>query len=356
MGGRRLECDQCGDTQLVYNSCGNRHCPKCQGARRADWTDQQIGELLPVPYFHVVFTMPQPVAQLALQNKQAMYGLLFRAASETLLTVAADQRHLGARIGVLAVLHTWGQRLAFHPHLHCIVTAGGLSPDGESWTPPRGSQRKPFLAPVKILSAVFRGKFLSLLRDAVASGDVHFRGRLSDLKEPNRFDEYVNAAAREAWVVYVKRPFASPTVVLKYLARYTHRVAISNGRLVGISADRVAFRWKDYTDANKIKVAELDGCEFLRRFLMHVLPRGFVRIRRYGLLANRCKAAMLQHGRKLLGSADGCKPSGETSAGSGGGKDKDCTTCPTCQQGALVLADQWDRLPVMHRIDWLDAL
>ena len=254
-------------------------------------------ELLPVPYFHVVFTLPQQLAPLALQNKRVVCnGILFRAVAETLTGVAADAKWLGARIGLLAVLHTWGQTLQHHPHLHCVIPGGGLSHDRMRWIPSRNH----FFLPVKVLSRVFRGKFISLLRNAYRAGKLQFHGRLAELREKKTFDATLDGAYKQEWVVYAKRPFAGPEQVLRYLSRYTHRVAISNHRLVSVADGQVTFRWKDYAHGSKQKQMTLTACEFLRRFLLHVLPRGFVRIRHFGLMANRQRKALLQRCRELL--------------------------------------------------------
>jgi hypothetical protein len=269
LGGHVQECDGCGHRQIAYNSCRNRHCPKCQAAARGEWLEAREQELLPVPYFHVVFTLPHELGQLAWQNKKVVYGLLFRAAAATLLTVAADPQHLGAKIGFLSVLHTWGQNLMHHPHLHVVVPGGGLSSDGSRWIACKQSRRKKeFFLPVRILSRVFRGKFLAGLKQAHADGKLEFHGRLQPLAEPGRFNHLLNQSARRDWIVYAKRPFGGPRQVLKYLARYTHRVAISNRRLIRLENGRVTFRYKDYADAfgsvgrtRKFQQALEDGVE-----------------------------------------------------------------------------------------------
>lgn len=296
LGGHLDECDACGYQKISYNSCRNRHCPKCQGSAAARWLDLRRAELLPVPYFHVVFTIPAGLAPLALQNKRIVYGLLFRAVSQTLLAVASDPRHLGARIGVLAILHTWGQNLRHHPHLHCVVPNGGLSPDGSEWI----AGRPDFFLPVRVLSRVFRGKFLALLRRAYSDGDLRFHGALEHLSARSSFDTFVQPYYEQEWVVYAKAPFGGPEQVLKYLARYTHRVAISNRRLVSIDDHRITFRWKDYSKQNQCRRMTLTATEFLRRWLLHVLPRGFVRIRHYGLFANRDRKERLRKCQQLL--------------------------------------------------------
>jgi hypothetical protein len=346
LGGHVEECDLCGHRRIAYNSCRNRHCPKCQAGAAADWMEARAAELLPVPYFHAVFTLPQSLAPLALQNPWVVYGLLFRAAAETLLQIAADPRHLGARIGFVAVLHTWGQALQHHPHLHCVVPGGGLSPDGARWI----AGRSDFFLPVRVLSPVFRGKFLELLRTAFDQGRLAFHGRLKGLADPARFQEHLAASARTDWVVYVKPPFAGAEAVLKYLARYTHRVALSNRRLVDLEADRVRFQYKDYARGGKRRIMELDASEFLRRFLQHVLPSGFVRIRYYGFLATRCRDERLARCRALLGAATASEapPAGPAAAPAveGTGAERPAAArCPVCGAGRMVVIADLPRLP-----------
>ena len=296
LGGHIEQCDTCGQRAISYNSCLNRHCPKCQGAARQAWLAKRSAELLPVPYYHVVFTLPHLLAPLALQNKALVYGLLFRAAAETLLQIAADPEHLGAKIGFLAVLHTWGQTLEHHPHLHCVVPGGGLSPDQRHWIP---CGHKVFL-PVKVLSVVFRGKFLDALERAFKKHKLTLAGQLTPLQSPAEFAALLCAAAHRKWVVYAKRPFAGPAQVLTYLSRYTHRIAIANSRLVAMADGRVTFRWRDYAHGHQTRTMTLEADEFLRRFLLHVLPASFVRIRYFGLLANRQRAQLLNLCRSHL--------------------------------------------------------
>jgi hypothetical protein len=289
LGGHVEECDRCGHRQIAYNSCRNRHCPKCRATAAADWMEARAAELLPVEYFHVVFTLPAALGPIALQNPRAVYGLLFRAAAETLRRIAADPKHLGAEIGFLAVLHTWGQNLQHHPHVHCVVPGGGISPDGSRWV----ACRPGFFLPVRVLSRLFRGLFLALLRAAFDRGKLSFHGRIAGLADPGEFRRALAAVSGVEWVVYAKPPFGGPRQVLKYLARYTHRVAISNRRLVALDGDEVTFRWKDYARGGEQRVMKLQAVEFIRRFLLHVLPAGFVRIRHYGFLANRvCRAKL----------------------------------------------------------------
>src|SRR5229473_4335208 len=294
------QCDTCGHRVISYNSCRNRHCPKCQATARAKWLAEREAELLPVPYFHVVFTLPQQIGRLALQNQRQIYTILFQAASETLLTIAADPRHLGASIGFLAVLHTWGQNLHLHPHLHCVVPGGGFSPDGSRWI---ACPKHSFFLPYKVLSRLFRKLFLLSLGKAFRKGKLRFSGELRDLAKPAAFQALCETAAHLEWVVHVKPPFGGPRRVLKYLARYTHRVAISNHRLRALENGRVSFDWKDYADHSRTKTMSLDAVEFIRRFLLHVLPSGLVRIRHFGFLANRVRRQKLMQCRALLAAS-----------------------------------------------------
>jgi len=296
LGGHRDQCPQCGYQAISYNSCRNRHCPKCQTAARDKWLAARQQELLAAGYFHVVFTLPQELSSLALQNKKAVYGLLFRASAETLLQVATDSKHLGAEIGFLSVLHTWGQNLLHHPHVHCVIPAGGLSRDHSHWVHPRSG----FFLPVRVLSRVFRGKFIAGLKQLVRTGKLVFAGKLKPLANPKAFSSFLRLLFRKDWIVYAKAPFGGPDHVLHYLARYTHRVAISNHRLISFENDQVTFRWKDYAHGNKKRKMTVSSDEFLRRFLLHVLPRGFVRIRSFGFLANRCRADLLPLCQQLL--------------------------------------------------------
>ncbi|MEO1996576.1 MAG: IS91 family transposase [Planctomycetaceae bacterium] len=342
LGGHVQKCDDCGHQRIQYNSCRNRHCPKCQAMARAAWLEKRESELLPVGYFHVVFTLPHELGPLALQNKRVVYGLLFRAAAQTLLEIAADPKHLGAKIGCLMVLHSWGQNLMHHPHVHAIVTGGGLSPDGSRWIHGKQSKRrKPFFAPGKVLSRVFRGKFIDMLKRAFRSGELGFYGRLKSLGDLAAFEQLLSKAAGHDWVVYAKRPFSSPACVLKYLARYTHRVAISNRRLVELQNGRVSFRYKDYSDGQQSKVLPLSSSEFIRRFLMHTLPSGFVRIRYYGFLANRHRNERLEKCRRLLGVTS--TPTSTTEESQTPVENSDSSpspkTCPACGLQSLVIID-----------------
>lgn len=326
------QCDTCGHRIISYNSCRNRHCPKCQSIARAKWLAEREAELLPVPYFHVVFTLPQSTGGLALQNSREIYRILFRAASETLLTIAADPKRLGAAIGFLAVLHTWGQNLHLHPHLHCVVPGGGISLDGLRWI---GCKKKSFFLPVKVLSSRFRTLFLRYLREAFQAGSLRFHGGMAGLAQPAAFEALCQQAGRIKWVVFVKPPFGGPERVLKYLARYTHRVAISNRRLLSIEDGRVSFEYKDYADGNQIKVMTLEATEFIRRFLLHILPSGFVRIRQFGFLANRARRKKLALCRALLGAT----PPAKTVAIDQVGKveERNGRRCPVCRIGRIVL-------------------
>jgi hypothetical protein len=348
LGGHVEACDRCGHQQVAYNSCRNRHCPKCQAAAAAEWMEAREAELLPVEYFHLVFTLPQALGPIALQNPRVVYGLLFRAAAETLQQIAADPEHLGAEIGFLAILHTWGQNLQHHPHLHCVVSGGGLSPNASRWV----ACRPGFFLPVRILSRVFRGKFLSLLRAAFDRGRLAFHGKLSRLADAGEFQRRLAASARTEWVVYAKPPFGGPQQVLKYLARYTHRVAISNHRLIALEGDEVEFLWKDYAHAGKRKTMILKTVEFIRRFLLHVLPTGFVRIRHYGFLANRVCREKVALCRELLVvgktpepiAAEPISEQKETVDGKPAAH-----ACPVCGQGRMVIVEILKEIPVERR-------
>src|SRR5437763_1195712 len=307
LGGHVEECGDCGLVRHAYNSCRNRHCPKCQGLARAEWLGARQAELLPVPYYHVVLTLPAAAAEIAFQNKRVVYAILFRAAADALRDIAADPRHLGAEIGAVAVLHTWGQSLHHHPHLHCIVPGGGLSPDQTRWI----ACRPGFFLPVRVLSRRFRTLFLAQLQVAFAAGELRFSGALAALTEPEAFAARLGAMRGKEWVVYAKPPFAGPEQVLAYLGRYTHRVAIANSRLVSVDAGQVAFRWRDWRRHGKAKMMVLAADEFIRRFLLHSLPDGFHRIRHYGFLANRQRTDNLALCRRLLADAapgSGCGP------------------------------------------------
>jgi len=298
LGGHMLCCESCAQIQIAYNSCRNRHCPKCQGSAARRWLEKRQADLLPVDYYHVVFTLPAPISDIAYQNKVVIYNLLFKAAAETLLTIAADPKRLGARLGITAVLHTWGSALTHHPHLHCIVPAGGLSLDGQRWV----ACKPGFFLPVRVLSRLFRRLFLEQLNAVHQAGLLQFFGQHQNLADPQHFANYLAPLGQIDWVVYAKRPFAGPAAVLAYLSRYTHRVAIANSRLISCDEQGVTFKWKDYRakQCDRHKTMTLATDEFIRRFLLHVLPSGFHRIRHYGLFANHTRVKQVQRLRELL--------------------------------------------------------
>jgi len=303
LGGHVDACDRCGYVRIAYNSCRDRHCPKCQAVKRAQWLQTRLQRLLPVPYFHVVFTLPEALKPLLLRNPRRLYDLLFQAAAQSLLTLAADPKRLGAQVGVTAVLHTWGQNLLFHPHLHCVVTGGGLGPDGTRWLP----SRPDYFLPVKVLGRLFRGKFLAGLKELYDGQRLALSGSIEPLNEPRAFSKWLTRLYRQDWVVYAKKPFGGAQQVFRYLGRYSHRVALANDRLLALEDGYVLFRWKDYADEQRTKVMRLTADEFVRRFLLHVLPKRFVRIRHYGLLAGRNVSTRLQRCRELLGAAAAAK-------------------------------------------------
>jgi len=299
LGGHVDECEHCGEKVISYNSCRNRHCPKCQFLKKERWIEARGKDLLPIPYFHVVFTIPDLLNPLVLRNQEALYGILFRSVSETLAELAKTRKHLGAEIGFISILHTWGQNLMDHPHIHTVVTGGGLSSDGRKWK----SCKKGFFLPVKVMSKLFRGKFLAYLKQSRAASELVYPGTISNLEQPAAFNALITGLYKNNWVVYCKPPFDGTKGVLEYLGRYTHRIAISNHRIVSMQDDRVSFRWRDYADSNKTKIMTVDANEFIRRFLLHVLPDRFVKIRHYGILGNRCRKAKLDRCRKLLAAA-----------------------------------------------------
>jgi hypothetical protein len=311
LGGHRDRCDACGHQAISYNSCRNRHCPKCQAQARERWLAAREQELLDVPYVHVVFTLPHALLPLCYRNAAQLYTWLFQASAATLRAIAADPRHLGAEIGGLAILHTWGQTLVRHPHVHCVVPAGGLSPDHTQWIHP--THAGVFL-PVKILSRVFRGKYVAALRDAYAQGTLDLAGATEELRDPAAWHAFVNTLFDTDWVVYAKPAFGGARAVLRYLGRYTHRVAISNHRLRAFDGERVTFQWKDYAHGDQSRTMTLPVMEFLRRFVQHVLPRGFVRIRHFGSLATTCRTARLTVARTLLAQPAPAAPTRETPA------------------------------------------
>src|SRR6202521_5324375 len=330
LGGHLDECTRCGHRVISFNSCRNRHCPKCQTGARERWLQARRLELLPTPYVHVVFTLPGELAPLARQNKKVVYDLLFRSSAETLLEVARDPSHLGAEIGFFSVLHTWNQKLGLHPHVHCVVPAGGLSPDHTHWIKTRCT----FFLPVKVLSRVFRGKFVAALKRAFHDGQLQMHADLTPLAQPKTFSSWLRPLFRKDWVVYSKRPFGGPEHVLPYLGRYTHRVAISNHRLVSFADGKVSFRWRDSAHYNEQKLLTLALDEFLRRFLLHVLPKGFVRIRHFGFLASRRRAATLPLCFPSLHAAPAVQP--EISAPG----PCDLWLCPQCA-GPMKVIDRF---------------
>jgi hypothetical protein len=336
LGGHVEQCGECGHQRAAYNSCCNRNCPKCQNLARAEWLEARRAELLDVPYFHVVFTVPDVIAVIAFQNQIVVYDILFRAVSETLRRIAADPQHLGAEIGFIAVLHTWGQNLMHHPHLHCLVPGGGIAPDGTHWIP----SRPDFFLPVRVLSQMFRGLFLHHLEKAFSAGELNFFPAYRHLQEPTAFRRYLAPAHTADWVVFAKRPFAGPEQVLDYVGRYTHRVAISNNRLVSMDNGKVRFRWKDYRDGSRQKTMTLEASEFIRRFLIHVLPDGFHRIRYFGFLGNHHRARKLALCRELIGMLS---PEPMTKAPTDyrtrfeALTGQSLRTCPHCQSGIMVV-------------------
>jgi hypothetical protein len=341
LGGHVEQCDRCGHTRIWYNSCRNRHCPTCQSLARAAWIEDRTADILDTEYFHVVFTLPQAIAEIAAQNKAVVYGLLFRATAGTLRTIAADPKHLGADIGFFAVLHTWGQTLLHHPHLHCVVPGGGLSLDGTRWI----SCRPGFFLPVRVLSRLFRRLFLTALQDAFDRGQLRFAASLQALADPHVFADHLQPVRQTEWVVYAKPPFAGPQQVLDYVGRYTHRVAISNNRLLDVDDGHVRFRYKDYR-ADRPETPQtmtLVATEFMRRFLLHVLPAGFHRIRYYGLLGNRHRTEKLARCRQLLGTTSPQPISGETMP-LPDYRDRyesltgvSLRTCPVCPDGHMIV-------------------
>jgi hypothetical protein len=335
LGGHVAACTKCSHQHIAYNSCRNRHCPKCQGASARDWMQARMEDLLPVEYFHVVFTLPSEIADIAYQNKAEVYGLLFKASSETLRVIAVDPKHLGAKIGMTSVLHTWGSAMAHHPHVHVIVPGGGLSPDGKCWK----SCRPEFFLPVKVLSRLFRRLFLDELAKLHQTGKLRFFGDLAKLADPEAFAAHLAPLRKTNWVVYAKPPFGGPEAVLAYLSRYTHKVAISNHRLVSADGDMVAFRWKDYRikRGDRMKIMRLSTDEFIRRFLIHVLPSGFHRIRHTGFLANGIRRDRIAQIRRLLEVEVDANPKAR--------EDQDVNTdagdqpqpCPKCGSAMIII-------------------
>ena len=339
LGGHVEQCDQCRHHRICYNSCRNRHCPKCQSLARAEWIEHRHAELLDTPYFHVVFTVPEAIAAIAYQNKACVYGILFQATAKTLRLIAADPAHLGAELGFFAVLHTWGQNLLHHPHLHCVVPGGGISPDGTRWI----SCRPGFFLPVRVLSRLFRRLFLEALQRAFDAGELSFFSSLAALRDRQAFAQYLGPVRTTDWVVYAKPPFAGPQQVLDYVGRYTHRVAISNHRLLAIDAGQVRFRWKDYRAGHQQNTMTLAAEEFIRRFLLHVLPEGFHRIRYYGFFGNRHRAE--KPGAVACALLGTTAPPTARSVASGTSDYRDrvealtgvsLRTCPVCREGQMV--------------------
>jgi hypothetical protein len=339
LGGHVERCEDCAHERIAYNSCRNRHCPKCQAAAARQWLEDREAELLPVPYYHVVFTLPAAIGAVAFQNKAAVYDLLFRTAAETLTTIAADPKHLGARIGLTAVLHTWGSALTHHPHVHVIVPGGGLSPDGSRWI----ACKRGFFLPVRVLSRLFRRLFLDGLAALQAAGRLAFLGDLAPLADKSAFDAALALLRRAEWVVYAKRPFAGPRAVLAYLSRYTHRVAISNSRLIALDDKGVTFKWKDYRirGRDRLKTMTLAAHEFIRRFLLHVLPSGFHRIRHYGLLAGTSRAHNIERVRQLLAAPKLSSQSAEAEADSETETPSSARRCPCCG-GRMIVVETFE--------------
>jgi Putative transposase/Transposase zinc-binding domain len=337
LGHHRDRCVNCGYVAISYNSCRNRHCPRCQATARRRWLQARERELLPSPYVHVVFTLPRELAPLTLHNKRLIYSLLFRASAETLLEVARDPRHLGAELGFFSVLHTWNQRLQFHPHVHCVVPAGGLAPDHSRWIASRPS----YFLPQKVLSLVFRGKFVAGLKRAFRKGALQFHGRLAALAQPRAFAAWLRPLFRHDWVVYAKPPFGGPEHVLRYLGAYTHRVAISNSRLIALNEGNVRFRWRDSAHGNRKRIMELPAHEFLRRFLLHLLPPGFVRIRNFGFLANRQRSHLLPLCLRLLDDAPKAPASPLTT-------QHPLWTCPHCGGAMEIIERVWPTEPALR--------
>jgi len=335
LGGHVERCSHCPHQRIAYNSCRNRHCPKCQNLERGRWLERRKAELLPVEYFHVVFTIPEQLNALALQNKAVLYRILFQASAQTLLTIAADPRHLGARVGFFSILHTWGQNLLLHPHVHCVVTGGGLSPDGNVWI----SCRPGFFLSVHVLSRLFRRLFLEALDRAFQDGKLSFHGELESLGPPRQFRQLLDTLRGMEWVVYAKPPFGGPDQVLDYLGRYTHRVAISNNRLLSADQEQVRFRYKNYraNHSQQKRTMTLSAGEFIRRFLLHTIPPGFQRIRHYGLLASRTKRTTLNHCRQLLGVRhNDLLPAAADIALSLPGLTQELLRCPECGIGQML--------------------
>lgn len=357
LGGHKEKCDKCGHERISYNSCRNRHCPKCQSLAREKWITERGRELLPVKYFHIVFTIPQELNAIVLQNKRVLYDTLFKAGSETLLKLGKDERHLGGEIGIIAVLHTWGQNLMDHPHLHCIVPGGGLSPDKKRWLKPKRTKKENFFIHVNVISELFKKKFLYYLKRDYESGGLQFAGKITRLKDKKIFKGLIDNLYKKKWITYCKEPFGGPEQVINYLGRYTHRVAISNHRIKNVEKGRVTFSYKDYGDNNKAKEMTLEAEEFIRRFLLHILPDNFYKIRYYGILSSRNKKTKLSRCKRLLGiiETDNAKTKEKKSW-----KELlyeltgiDIEKCPKCKEGRMKAVETILPVRVSYGIDKL---
>lgn len=343
LGGHVEKCDKCGHKRISYNSCRNRHCPKCQYLAREKWITERKKELLPVKYFHIVLTIPAELNRIALQNKKIVYDILFKAGSETLIKLGKDEKHLGGEIGVIAVLHTWGQNLREHPHLHCIVPGGGLLARENKWEKPKKSKRKDFFIHVNVMSDLFKKKFLYHLKRSYEKAEIQFEGELKSISNVTEFKKLVNELYSKKWITYCKQPFGGPEQVINYLGRYTHRVAINNHRIKSIEGGKVTFSYKDYRDCNKTKEMALEAGEFMRRFLLHVLPDNFYKIRYYGILSSRNKKTKLTQCMRILGVKES---NAEETGASKSWKEMlyeltgiDVTRCPECKKGKMILAE-----------------
>jgi hypothetical protein len=353
LGGHVERCGHCAHERIAYNSCRNRHCPKCQTLAKEQWLQQRKRELLPIQYFHIVFTVPPAIAEIALQNKRVLFQILFRTSAKTLLTIAADPKHLGAAVGFFSILHTWGQNLLFHPHVHCVVTGGGLSPQDE-WV----ASRPNFFLSVRVLSRLFRRLFLEALDTAYDQGDIEFHGKLATLRDKESFQKHLASARQTEWVVYAKPPFGSPEQVIEYLGRYTHRVALSNQRLLSFHDEQVTFQYKDYgsNDPQRSRQMTLSADEFTRRFLLHVIPAGFQRIRHYGLLTNRYRAENLVRCRELLvGPRSDLLPTSPRMAAMLARIVEPAARCPRCKAGIMIRVSEIAPIPWPARPLALDS-
>jgi predicted Zn-ribbon and HTH transcriptional regulator len=340
LGAHVHKCDNCGYKKISYNSCRNRHCPKCQSLAKEKWIAQRKKELLPVKYFHVVFTIPEELNQIVLQNKKRLYDILFKTASGTIIKLGKDKKHIGGETGIIAVLHTWGQNLMEHPHLHCIVTGGGLSPTGNKWEEPKRTKREDFFIHVNVISDLYKKKFLYYLKKSYELGQLRFEGKIAAIKQADEFKELINKLYSKKWITYCKRPFGGPEKVINYLGRYTHRVAISNNRIKNIEDGKVTFSYKDYRDCSKEKEITLEAGEFMRRFLLHVLPDNFYKIRYYGILSSRKKKIKLAKCRQVLEVKNSDEEKFEVPKSweeilyelTG----IDVTQCPKCKKGRMI--------------------